>query len=145
MTPATAKQLQSIHAALHIKGLLRHKREMVSSFTNGRSESSRDMSFEEAADMLASLNDHVPDNERKNKMVRHIIAMAHEMGWISESVVVSRESGVLQKKKDYSRLHGWVEKYGYLKKPLGKYSYAELPTLVTAFKNVYQSWLAKKC
>lgn len=142
---ATAKQIQYIHAALHRKGLLAHKREMVASFTGNRTESSKDMTFEEAAEMLATLNDHQPDEDKRQKMVRHIIAMAHEMGWIKESGVVSCESGVgtLKKKKDYSDLHAWVEKYGYLKKPLNKYSYAELPNLVTAFKNVYAAWLKK--
>lgn len=140
---ATAKQLQSIHAALHRYGLLAHKAEMVSSYTNGRSHSSRDMTIEEANAMLQMLHSGKTDEEKKDKMVKHIIAMAHEMGWITESLVVSQDSGVPKPKKDYSALHRWVEKYGYLKKPLGKYKYAELPTLVTAFKNVYYSWLKK--
>lgn len=142
---ATAKQLQHIHAALHRLGLLRHKADMVSSYTNGRTSSSREMTAAEAQEMLATLNDHQPDEDKRQKMVKHIIAMAHEMGWIKESGVVSQESGVgtLKKKKDYSDLHAWVEKYGYLKKPLNKYSYAELPNLVTAFKNVYAAWLKK--
>lgn len=139
---ATSKQLQYIHAALHRKGLLQHKAEMVSSYTNGRSESSKDMTMEEANEMLQALNGHQPDEEKKDKMIKHLIAMAHEIGWITEQAVVNGQ-GEVGKKKDYSRLHAWVEKYGYLKKKLNQYKFHELPTLVTAFKNVYQGWLKK--
>jgi hypothetical protein len=32
-------------------------------------------------------------------------------------------------------------KFGYLKKPMNDYTYMELPTLVTQYKNVYTDWL----
>lgn len=144
---ATPQQLQRIHAALHMQGLLHHKADMVSSFTNGRSESSREMTSDEAAELLQMLNETQSAKQKeqgtKDKMVRHMIAMAHEMGWIKERAVVNGD-GQVSRKKDYTDLHAWVEKYGYLKKPLNKYSYQELPTLVTAFKNVYTSWLKRK-
>jgi hypothetical protein len=148
MNLANSDQLKKIHAALHRRGLLHHKREMVGGYTNGRTESSKEMYQEEAQHMLDMLNEDLQNNQqekdKRQKMVNHIIAMAHEMGWIKEVMVVSAESGIPAKKKDYSSLHAWVEKYGYLKKSLNKYTYKELPILVTAFQGVYSDWLKKK-
>lgn len=146
MEKATAKQLQQIHAALHRLGLLYDKANIVETYTGNRTRSSREMTTEEAEKMLGMLNAGLKINseekEKKDKMVRHMIAMAHEMGWIKKGTRVT--GGKLQQYNDYSPLYEWVEKYGYLKKELNKYSYKELPKLVTQFKNLYADWLNKK-
>lgn len=139
---ATAKQLQYIHAALHKKQLLKHKAEMVASFTNGRTESSREMTAAEADELLRSLNDHQPEADAKDKMIRKIIAMAREMGVVTREPVVGPD-GKVKQKSNYTRLNHWMLQLSYLKKPLNQYSYAELPKLVTQYTAVYMSWLKK--
>lgn len=143
MKPVTNEQLRAIHAALHGKGLLENKREMVSSFTNGRSDSSKDLTHDEAAELLRSLNDYKPKEDPRDKMIRSIIAMAREMG------VVSRESrvgtnGVIEWKSNYDKLNEWMLTKSTCKKPLREYTYAELPKLVTQYRAIYMSWLKKK-
>ncbi|MGQ0740200.1 MAG: hypothetical protein ACT4OJ_14205 [Bacteroidota bacterium] len=143
---ANSDQLKKIHAALHRRGLLCRKREMVSGYSSGRTESSREMFQDEAKMMLDELNEDLKNMQKekdsRQKMVNHIIAMAHEMGWIKR-VMKATPTG-LKQVNDYQDLHNWVEKYGYLKKSLNRYTYKELPILVTAFQNVYNHWLKKK-
>jgi hypothetical protein len=39
------------------------------------------------------------------------------------------------------RIYAWVEKYGYLHKHLNKYTYEELPKLVSQAEQCYYSFL----
>lgn len=142
MKLATPKQLQCIHSTLHRKGLLQHKREMVSSFTNNRTESSKEMTIEEASDFLKMLFDYQPDQDKRQKMVNSIIAMAREMGVITRQQVVT-DNG-LEWKSDYSKFDEWLlTKSCVKKKNLNGCTYEELPTLVTQYKAIYTSWLHK--
>ncbi|MCC6290174.1 MAG: hypothetical protein IT249_20025 [Chitinophagaceae bacterium] len=139
---ATNKQIQSIHAALHRKGLLRHKAEMVSGFTAGRTTHSSEMTVQEAAALLADINEYTTQQDDRQRMLRYIIAMAHEMGWITQVSAVEHDGKIIQK-NDYSRLHSWVLKYGNAKKGMNQYNHQELVKLVAAFKNMHREWLNK--
>ncbi len=131
MNPALNKQL---HGLLTQTGLTPQKADLVSGFTNGRSDSSKDLTNEEAKKMIAYLNSTADiHNEKSNKMRRKIISLAHEMHW--------HLSGT--QKIDMPRLNAWCVKFGYLKKELNKYRYNELTTLVTQFTAVYNSYLSK--
>lgn len=143
---ASSATLQKIHAAMHRLGVLEHKAEMVKGYSAEGHESSRDLTEAEALQLLADLNRNqaktARQDDERQKMIRHLFAMAHEMGWIR--TVTHVEGGQLKPRKDYTDLHKWVEKYGYLKKHLNRYSYQELPKLVTQFKSLYMDWLNKK-
>lgn len=130
---ATNKQLQAIHAMLYKKGMLKNKPYIIEGATAGRSSSSRDLTFEEANALLQTLNPTQSTMNVSSRLMSKLFAMAFEMGWITEQTLVDGQGGI-KKKKDYSRVHGWVEKYGYLKKPLREYIYKELPKLVSQFE-----------
>lgn len=139
--PATAKQLSAIHALLHKQGLLRHKAEIIEGFTNGRTGSSKGLHLHEAADLLSHLMATEKDKNVSSKLMKKLFAMAFEMGWCPEQEYVQPD-GTITKKKNYDRLHGWVLKYGYLKKPLRQYTYNELPKLVSVFEiNIYNPYI----
>lgn len=131
MNPALNKQLYGL---LNKTGLTSQKAALVAGFTNGRSESTKDLTNDEARQMIRFLNDTIGNQDiSSNKMRRSIIAMAHEMGWhIPDTSKINMDS-----------INNWCLKYSYLKKPLNSYTHAELPKLVTQFTGVYKSFLMK--
>lgn len=146
MESATKEQIKAINAILAKQGLMDDKKNIVQSWTQGRTTSTKDLYFNEAWLLVQALkNESLPSIEelRKERMARKIIAMAHEIGWIKPVSVVDPERGLVTK-KDYTRLHDWIIKYGYLKKELREYTYMELPKLVTQFEfGVYKDYIAK--
>ncbi|AYD48218.1 hypothetical protein [Arachidicoccus soli] len=78
-----------------------------------------------------------PSTDRRSKMRRKIIAMAHEIGWN----LPPSPKGV--RKIDMQKLNDWCTKTSYLSKEFNKYTYAELPRLVAQFEKVYHFYLQK--
>jgi hypothetical protein len=73
--------------------------------------------------------------------MKKLFAMVFELGWAPEGMVAGKD-GKLVAKRDYKSFHEWVIKYGYLKKPLNRYTYNELPKLVSQFEmGPYKSYL----
>jgi hypothetical protein len=145
MNPVTTQQLKAIHALLHKHQLLAQKANIVESFSNGRSSSSKDLTTEEARELIMHFNaaPEASNKDNKGPMMRKLFAMAFEIGWISK-VTVATQCGNIDVKKDYSRLYGWVQKYGYLRKELRKYTYKEMPKLVSQFEfNIYNPYIQK--
>ena len=92
MSPENNKCL---HTLLNQAGLTNRKADLVLSFTQGRSESSKDMSDQEAKEMIRYLQGEVRkvviddpvkkrEQESANKMRRAIISMAWQMNWTKE-------------------------------------------------------------
>lgn len=145
-TKATPEQVKAINATLAKMGLMSDKADIVLNATDGRTSHSSAMSFEEAKALLAALNRNVKATQAtpkpSQKMVNKLFAMAHEIGWI-KGVTMVTPAGITCK-KDYSRVHAWVDKFGYLHKPLSQYTYAELPKLVAQFEyGPYKHFLNK--
>lgn len=140
MNPVTTKQIIAINTLLHKQGLYKHKCEIVGGVTNGRTESTKELFFEEAQALINDLNRTQKDARQNSRVHRKLFAMCHEMGWITE-VTEADETGVIKKRKDYSKAHAWVLKYGSLKKELDKYTPAELPKLVSQLEKVYFDYL----
>lgn len=130
MNPALNQQL---HGLLTQAGLNEQKAALVSSYTQGRSESSKDLTNEEAKQMIGYLANVANVNgEAAQKMRRKIISMAHEMHWHL----------IGTQKIDMDRLNGWCANFGFGKKVLNKYTYMELPKLVTQFTAIYKHYLS---
>ena len=110
-----------------------HKAALVFSFTNGRSESSKDMTDQEAKELIHYLENINTADDPADRMRKKIISMAREMGWELRTAT--------EKVADMHRIKNWVMKYGCLKKPLNDYNLTELPRLVTQFEQVYRDFL----
>jgi hypothetical protein len=121
------------HLLLSKTGKAPHKAALVFSFTNGRSESSRDMTEQEAKELVYYLENITTADDPANRMRKKIISMAREMGWELRTTT--------GKVADMQRIRNWVLKYGSLKKPLNDYTINELPRLVTQFEQVYKDFL----
>lgn len=141
--PITPKQIQLISVLIHKQGLTAHKVEIIEGVSGGRTSSTKGMTAAEASDLIAHLTKTSSDMNVSSKLMKKLFAMAFEMGWSPKEKRVQPD-GSIKEITNYSRLHGWVEKYGYLKKPLRNYTYNELPKLVTIFElKIYKPYLEK--
>lgn len=145
-TKASKEQIIAVNAILAKSGQMDNKPNIIANATNGRTTHSSALTFQEAKALIAALTNAKPYGKtlRKpsKKMVGKLVAMAHEIGWIKQNVNVGKNG--LQNKKDYSILHDWIEKYGYLHKPLDQYSYNEFPKLVAQLEmGAYKHYLSK--
>lgn len=128
---ATKQQIKAINAFLAKNGLMEEKPAIISNATNGRTTHSTELTLQEAKQVLAGLLK--PKEKDNGPMIRKLFAMAHNLHWITETNEVQPDGSIIPV-KGYARVLAWVEKYGYLGKPLNDYSYDELPKLVTQFE-----------
>jgi hypothetical protein len=129
MKPLTANQLRAIHALFNKNGLTDDKKSIVSSFTAGRSESTKDLSYAEAGALIGHLKSLDVTDKRSDKMRNKILSLAHEMNWTKKGYV------------DMERINSWCMKYGHAHKALDGHTYEELPKLVSQFEEVYKQYL----
>ena len=127
MKEITKSQIITIHTLLRAKGLYEEKPRIVSEASGMRTSRCSQLTFAEAQHLINTLNGKPQDNpnDKSQKMRKHIIAMAHEIGFIKKQQVVMREGG-MKEINNYDDLHAWILKYGYLHKPMDKYNYKEL-------------------
>jgi hypothetical protein len=113
------------------------KQELVYKYTNGRLTSSKTMLMHECQALINELQvmaNRIPKNQDEIKadgQRKKMFSIAREMGWVTNGKVDPR-------------LFQWIEKYGYLKKPLNDYTLAELPKLITQFEYVLKSHVHAK-
>lgn len=105
------------------------KANIVSQYTNGRTESVREMNEQEAARLIDDLKRLAPNHKATHggeKMRRKLISMAHELGW-------KLSNG----KIDMKRVNEWCVKYGHKHVALNQYTYNDLPQLLSQFEKMY--------
>lgn len=143
MTPITKPQIKAVRATLYRHGLMYDKENIIDSFTNGRTGSISEMTLDEARELLMAFNSPAENKNTDDKgpMIRKLFAMAHEMGWIRKVQAVD-EKGAIIEKNDNTKVYDWVTKYGYKKTELRRYTYKELPKLLSQFEfNIYKPYL----
>lgn len=114
------------------------REEIIAAFTDGRTTSLKELTDAELNKLVNILNSQNNIYRSKNaghKMRRKIISMAHEMGW--HNLINGKWVA------DMRSINTWCLQKSYLKKELNKYTYNELPKLVSQFENVYKSFLKK--
>ena len=110
-------------------GLQKRKKEMTLGFSGGRTDTTTDLTPDEARAYIKYLKSQDPDEIAADKMRKKIISMAHELGY--------RIPGTT--KVDMIKLDEWCIKYGHKHKKLNQYLVDELPLLVTQFEKRYDS------
>ncbi|MFT4062547.1 MAG: hypothetical protein QM642_09360 [Edaphocola sp.] len=140
----TKPQIGLLHTLLHKYARLRgyamdaaEKADMALIQTNGRTDTTTGLTQAEARTWIAELQTitRTPEDGSAERQRRHIIAMAHEMGW-------QQPGG----KIDMAHLNSWVASRGYLNRThrtLNQYTQKELPRLVTQFKKVHGDFKKK--
>jgi hypothetical protein len=129
--PITISQLTAIHTLLSKHSLKDEKASIVEAFSAGRTTSSKELRFAEAAALIGHLKSLEPTVGGAEKMRNKILSMAHEMNWRHEGT----------QRVDMDHVNNWCLSRGYIKKKLDDYTYNELPKLVTQFEEVYKSYL----
>lgn len=137
--PIDPQQLKQLHTLLQKQNLTHYKAEMVGGATAGRTESSRELHYNEAAELIKQLQAMQPVQQWKPKpgeqQRRKIIAIAYNMGW----EIPNPKGG--KPIADMKRINDWCIKFGFGKKKLNDYTTKELPTLVSVFEKVYKEFL----
>ncbi|MCZ2393398.1 MAG: hypothetical protein LC105_06060 [Chitinophagales bacterium] len=100
------------------------RKELIADFTEGRTDSLRDLSPLEYRELCRSLNallghKQVP-HERKNQMRRKLIATLCQCGFVNAD-----------NKPDMERIQNWCVQYGHAGKQLNDHTYKELQKLIT--------------
>ena len=146
----TPEQMRQLHALLNELNQMEYKPNIVASFTNRRTASSKELYATEADAVIKHLNEELRKKKEKQKptftasdkeayaekccnMRNAIIAVAHNLGWeISEGE---------RKKVDMQRLNAWLEKYAGGE--LNKLSAAKLQDALTQIQLFYKKSFAK--
>ena len=121
----TTKFYKRFFALLTELGIVEQRADIIRGFTNGKCESSKDLSDLDAALLIRKLEkEHGIDRERENceKLRKRLIAMSYGCGKDAKFVI------------EWAENHGVKDKHGNLNKRLfNYYNTAELLTLIGVF------------
>lgn len=130
----TPGQIKIIRTIISERKMDHMKDDLILSASDGRTNSTKELYFAEADALIKTLNvDSKKKEDKSYKMRGKILSMAHEMQWYLPGT----------RKLNYARINEWCEKFGYLHKRLDRYTYSELPKLVTQFESVHKDYLKK--
>lgn len=135
--PATIKQKATIATMCQKLGLDKEmKKQLVNDISYGRTTTSKELTIEEAQTLILHLirTNRANDGGKRDKMVGKIFYYAHELGWTKTNKQGRRVA-------DGQRVDEWMVKYSYLHKKLNRYTFEELPKLVSQVEAFYKSTL----
>lgn len=136
----TKTQNKQIHALLSKLGLKDQKDALALDFSEGRTDRTSELTFLEAQQMILSLSSATRSGKSfnyntgvefkpGNNMRRKIFFFFRKAGYVNAKDQV-----------DVKAVHAWVDRYGYLNKPLMEYDLKELPKLVSQAEAMYESF-----
>ena len=85
--PITPQQLKALHATFRRIGMDDDERhDYIALFTDGRTRSSKELSFDEARSLLASLNEDLADKTREEakKLVKAIFCLSFQISFLNK-------------------------------------------------------------
>ena len=115
MQYASKPQISKIHVLLNKLGLMDDKRSIVLSYSNDRTESSKELYFDEAKRLIGVLSEYDPQERMKSL----IFSLAYQCGIIYGS---TNED----KKINAAKLNLFLKERGAIKKELNTMTYPEL-------------------
>lgn len=115
MNKINKAQLTKIHVLLGQNGWMKHKADIIESATNGRTSSSKELTFNEAKQVLRYLSEHNPSERLKSV----IFSLAYR------AEIIYGDSAT-DKKINAAKLNMFLLKSGTVKKELNKMDYSEL-------------------
>ena len=121
----TKPQLQKIHVLLNQMGLIDNKAELVSSFSNGRVTSTKELTMEEAGFFIRHLCNYDPLEKMRSK----VFALAYEAG------IIWGDSPA-DKKMNFIKLNDFLKERGAVKKDINRMTKSELIKTVNQFQQI---------
>lgn len=126
MKMITTPQLKKIHTLLRQLGLMDSKQEIVHSFTEGRTESSREMTLQEAKCLI----DWLEDSQERTKVIRRIWHLAYEM-----EIIVPGDPD--EKAMNIAKLDSFCKERGTVKKAISAQDLKEVKRTAKQFEAMY--------
>ena len=133
MRPITSPQLKIIHTLLNDLGIMDRKQELIYSFSDGRTESSRELSLSEAKGLI----EYLKNRDAYSNMINRIWHLSYEMEII-------KEGDKTEMAINSAFLNEFCLSRGTVKKPLQKQSLNELKRTVKQFEAMYGKFVKKK-
>ena len=129
----TPGQLKKLHTLLNQAGLMKHKAELVYSYSGGRIASSRELTSTEARALIAYLD----SNDERRKIIRCIWRLAFDCGIIydSDDLDMSINAG---------KIDVFCKTRGTVKKALSIQNLSELKRTHRQFESIYKRCQEKK-
>lgn len=143
MNQSTPKQRRQIMAIIYHLDIADMKEKLVLDYTYQRTTSLREMTFEEAMDMIKSMNakQMTPDTyskmQKSDRMRKRILSMCHQLSWTYYDKNQKKQT------VSFYKLDAWMMNYSYLHKLLNSYKDNELPRLVHQFEEMFLNYLNK--
>lgn len=115
MKYANVAQIQKLHVLLNKLGIIDEKQQIVYNTTEGRTTSSKELSFDEARQLIMSLSEYDP----KERIKSLVFSLAYKAGIIYGSTDTD-------KKINTAKLNLFIREKGTIKKNLNEMDYSEL-------------------
>ena len=77
--PITTAQIKKIHVLLNAKGLMDEKRTLVSSISNGRTESSKELTLKEAGSLISFLSENNANSYQQHDNSAYLLKRLEEL------------------------------------------------------------------
>jgi len=119
-------------ALLTKHGLQGHRHRWVYEYSQGRTESTKELHLAEVNKIINALEEHFKKIDKADVMRKKCIAFAHQMRW-----------ELPDGKIDMMRVNTFCIERGYLKKPLNDYAPKELALLITQFEKAAEHFVKK--
>jgi len=124
----------AIENKLKAKGAQVNRRDLIHSFTDGRTDSLRDLDNQEYADFITHMNAVLANygknvNEAEQRQYKKIIALFCKMGY------------TIGDKPDMVGIHSWCVRYGHLHLNLNGYHGPDLTKLVSQAQETYNTFI----
>ncbi|WP_370860938.1 hypothetical protein [Parabacteroides faecis] len=126
MRQVTTPQLKKIHTLLGQLGLMDSKPEIVNSFTDGRTESSREMMLSEAKALIEWLM----GTQERTSIIRRIWHLAYEM-----EIIIPGDQN--EKAMNVAKLDTFCKERGTVKKAISAQSLKEIKRTAKQFEAMY--------
>lgn len=147
MTPAPVnpRQIKKLHTLLSSLDMMEDKRELISRYSHGRTISSRDLYFSEAARLIEALEDQAgtgdPNKAKRQRMIRKMMHYGYLMQFDSPRY----ESHHLKKSTIcYRNVDAWCRSDKCaIGKPLDRMTLQELNKALSQFELMYKHTLNK--
>ena len=136
MRNATQPQITKIHVLLTKLGLLDEKALIIYNLTEGRTESTKELSIEEARHLIMNLSEYDPSERLKS--------LIFSLGYQADILYGTSDA---DKKMNAAKLNLFLKERGAVKKELNAMTYQELVKIHRQFeaivKNTRKSWERK--
>ena len=128
MKYASKEQVQKIRIMLKQQDQDEFKDHIIASFSNERTSSTRELSFEEAKQLIK----HLVENDGRTNLIKKLYAMAYKAKIIFDG-------NADDKKMNRAKLDRFLKEKGAVKKPLDKLTKIDLVKVVSQFEQIVKN------